>query len=152
MCYTFQSISQRHSSSIHGTHIRLVDRYGRRKCSGTTKSYWRGKRKVGVILSLDVRLREIIIDRGPGAEFPNNAAFVFPRRRGPRINSNFHLTSSFSSAPSPCLHLSSLGASRFFEATYVIHIGPKRVLLARRETNHLIFQLQFFYHNFYRVT
>lgn len=46
------------------------------------------------ILLLDVRLREIIIDRGPGAEFPNNAAFVFPRRRGPRINSNFHLFSS----------------------------------------------------------
>lgn len=58
-----------------------------------SKRYSRAKEK-SFILLLDVRLREIIIDRGPGAEFPNNAAFVFPRRRGPRINSNFHLFSS----------------------------------------------------------
>ena len=153
MCYTFQSISQRHSSLIHGTHVRLADRYGRRKCSGPTKRYWRSKRKVGVILSLDVRLREIIIDRGPGAEFPNNAAFVFPRRRGPRINSNFHLSSSFSLAPPPplCLYFFSLCCFKLFRNEHMYTYRGKKescrlvVKLIENEMpfNHLMLFLQF---------
>lgn len=79
-----------HKQQIRGRDFNLRNRRIDSKSVSALKGT--SERKLYVILLLDVRLREIIIDRGPGAEFPNNAAFVFPRRRGPRINSNFHLS------------------------------------------------------------
>lgn len=79
-----------HKQQIRGGDFNLRNRRIDSKSVSALKGT--SERKLYVILLLDVRLREIIIDRGPGAEFPNNAAFVFPRRRGPRINSNFHLS------------------------------------------------------------